>query len=59
MGPAAGAAGGQQRVTAMFHRKDGRMLHVRKVTQAEPGQLAIYDALGVSATPGGVSKLIV
>ncbi len=50
---------GQQRVTAKFRRKDGRMLHVRKATQAEPGQLAIYDALGVSASPGGVSKLIV
>ena len=49
----------QQRVTAMFRRKDGRMLHVRKATQAEPVQQAIYDALGVSATPGGVSKLIV
>ena len=51
--------GGQQRVTAVFRRQDGRTLHVRKATQAEPGQLAIYDALGVSASPGGTRKLIV
>ena len=50
---------GQQRVTAVFRRQDGRTLHVRKATQAEPGQLAIYDALGVSASPGGIRKLIV
>ena len=50
---------GQQRVTAVFRRQDGRMLHVRKATQAEPGQQAIYDKLGIAASPGGVSKLIV
>ena len=50
---------GQQRVTAVFRRQDGRTLHVRKATQAEPGQLAIYDALGVSASPGGIRKMIV
>ena len=50
---------GQQRVTAVFRRQDGRTLHVRKATQAEPGQQAIYDALGVSASPGGIRKLIV
>ncbi len=51
--------GGQQRVTAVFRREDGRTLHVRKATQAEPGQRAIYDALGVAADPGGVRKMIV
>ncbi len=50
---------GQQRVTAQFRRQDGRMLRVRKATQAEPGQLAIYDKLGVDASPGGVRELIV
>ena len=50
---------GQQRVTATFRRQDGRMLHARKATQAEPGQLAIYNKLGVAASPGGVRKLIV
>ena len=51
--------GGQQRVTAVFRQKQGRVLHVRKATKAELGQQAIYDALGVSASPGGVRKLIV
>ena len=50
---------GQQRVTAVFRREDGRTLHVRKATQAEPGQQAIYDALGVSSAPGGIRKMIV
>ena len=51
--------GGQQRVTAVFRQKQGRVLHVRKATKAELGQQAIYDALGMSASPGGVCKLIV
>ena len=46
-------------MTAVFRRQDGQMLHVRKGTQAEPGQQAIYDKLGIAASPGGVSKLIV
>jgi transposase len=50
---------GQVRVTATFRRPDGRALHVRKATQAEPGQRQIYQALGVNPSPGGVSKMIV
>jgi len=50
---------GQVRVTATFRRPDGRALHVRKATQAEPGQRQIYQALGVNPSPGGVSKLLV
>ena len=50
---------GQQRVTATFRRADGRALHVRKATRAEPRQLAIYAALGVDPSPGGVQKTIV
>ena len=50
---------GQQRVTATFRRADGRALHVRKATRAEPRQLAIYSALGVDPSPGGVQKTIV
>ena len=50
---------GQQRVTVTFRRKDGRTLHVRKATRAEPDQKAIYDALGVDPSPGGVRKMIV
>ena len=50
---------GQQRVTAVFRREDGRTLHVRKATRAEASQQAIYDALGVDASPGGIRKLTV
>ena len=50
---------GQQRVTATFRRPDGRTLHVRTATQAEPEQRAIYDALGVDPQPGHVRKTII
>lgn len=50
---------GQQRITATFRRGDGRTLHVRKATRAEPPQQALYDALGVDAQPGGIRKTIV
>ena len=50
---------GQQRVTATFRRPDGRTLHVRTTTQAEPEQRAIYDALGVDPQPGRVRKTII
>ena len=50
---------GQQRVTATFRRPDGRTLHMRTTTQAEPDQRAIYDALGVDPHPGGVRKTLV
>ena len=49
----------QQRVTATFRQRDGRTLNVRKATVAEPELKAIYDALGISASPGGIKKLIV
>ncbi len=50
---------GQQRVTATFRRPDGRTLHVRTATQAEPEQRNIYDALGVDPHPGGVRKTLI
>ena len=50
---------GQQRITATFRRADGRTLHVRKATRAEPPQQAIYDALGIGSTPGGTRKTVV
>jgi hypothetical protein len=49
----------QQRVTATFRQRDGRTLHVRKATVAEPASRKIYDALGIEAAPGGVRKLMV
>ena len=50
---------GQQRVTATFRRPDGRALHVRTTTQAEPEQRAIFDALGIDPQPGRVRKTII
>ena len=50
---------GQQRITAIFRRKDGRTLHVRKATRAEPRQRRIYEALGLDPAPGGIRKMIV
>ena len=50
---------GQHRVTATFRRKDGRTLHVRKATRAEPHQLTIYNVLGRNPAPGGIKKLTV
>ena len=49
----------QCRVTASFRRADGKALHVRKATRAEPEQMAIYQALKVNPAPGGISKTIV
>ena len=50
---------GQCRVTATFRRADGRILHVRKATRAEPAQLAILQALGSDPSPGGIQKMVV
>jgi len=49
---------GQQRVTATFTQKDGRTLHVRKTTLAEPKLRNLYDALSLSATPVGTRKYV-
>lgn len=48
----------QQRVTATFKQRDGRTLHVRKTTVAEPKLQRLYDALGLPASPVGVRKLV-
>lgn len=49
---------GQIRVTATFKQRDGRTLHVRKTTLAEPRLKELYDALALSASPVGVRKLV-
>ena len=48
----------QRRVTTSLRRKDGRTIHVRKSTLAEPGLMAIYQALAIHPAPGGIKKLI-
>ena len=50
---------GQCRVTVSFRRTDGRTLHLRSATRADPEQLAIYQALGIDPAPGAVQKTIV
>jgi transposase len=50
---------GQRRTTTSMRRADGRMLHVRKTSRAEPELAQIYQALGIDASPGGVKKLVV
>ena len=49
----------QCRVTASFRRADGKALHVRKATKAEPEQMAIYHALKANPAPGGICKTII
>ena len=52
------ALAGQDRVTVTFKRADGKTVHIRKATRAEPRQQAIYDALGISDRPGRTEKTI-
>ncbi|MDD2860233.1 MAG: hypothetical protein PHI71_04070 [Acidiphilium sp.] len=40
----------QQRITATFQQRDGRTLHVRKATVAEPALRRIYGALASAGT---------
>jgi hypothetical protein len=48
----------QQRVTATFRQRDGKTLHVRKATVAEPKLKEIYNKLGLDPSPGGTKKLV-
>lgn len=49
---------GQDRVTVTLKRADGKTVHIRKTTRAEPPQQVIYDALGISDRPGRTEKTI-
>ncbi|MCX8521869.1 MAG: hypothetical protein ORN28_10085 [Rhodoferax sp.] len=49
----------QHRVTVTMQRSDGRSIHIRQASEAEPAVKQICRALGISAAPGGVKKLIV
>ena len=48
----------QCRVTSSLRRRDGRTVHVRKSTVAEPALMKIYQALNINPAPGGAKKLI-
>jgi len=49
----------QQRITVILRRDDGRTIHLRKATNAEPRQSVIYTALKISEQPGGVRKTLI
>ncbi len=42
----------QQRVTTIFRCENGKTVHLRKSTRAEPEQKQIYDVLGITSQPG-------
>ncbi len=49
----------QQRITVVMQRADGKTIHLRKTTKAEPHQKEIFTALGIAAQPGVTQKTIV
>ena len=48
----------QRRVTSSMRRRDGRTLHIRKSTVAEPDLQKIYQVLKLNSAPGGTKKLL-
>jgi transposase len=48
----------QHRVTSSMRRRDGRTIHIRKSTVAEPDLRKIYQALKLNPAPGKTKKLI-
>jgi transposase len=48
----------QQRITATFKQRDGRTLHLRKATVAEPKLKRLYEILEIPDSPGGIQKLV-
>jgi transposase len=48
----------QVRITTTMRREDGRIIHIRKSSKAEPPHQAIYDALNLSYQPGEKVKTI-
>ena len=48
----------QRRVTVSFTQRDGRTLNVRKTTRPEPDLLRLYQALGISPSPGRTRKFV-
>jgi transposase len=50
---------GQERVTVVLHRDDGKICHIRKATRPEPRQLVIYNALGLPSLPGKTEKTLI
>ena len=49
----------QQRITVILQREDGKTIHLRKTTRAEPQQSTIYKMLEISTQPGGIKRTLV
>ena len=50
---------GQERVTVVLHRDDGKIYHIRKATRPEPHQQDLYNALGLPHLPGKTEKTLI
>jgi transposase len=50
---------GQDRVTVLLHRDDGKVYHIRKTTHPEPRQKIILDTLALSHYPGSTRKTLI
>jgi transposase len=46
------------RISTTLKREDGRVVHIRKSSRAEPAHKRIYDALGLPHQPGKILKTI-
>lgn len=49
----------QQRITVTLQREDGKTIHLRKATKADPQQSTLYNLLGISEQPGGIKKTLI
>ena len=49
----------QQRITVSLKRQDGKTIHIRKSTLAEPHQQTIYDALGMQSKDGFNQRTVI
>jgi transposase len=49
----------QQRITVTLQREEGKTIHLRKATKAEPQQSDLYKMLGISEQPGGIKKTLI
>jgi transposase len=49
----------QVRITTTMKRKDGKVVHIRKSSKAEPSHQIIYDALNLSYQPGRIVKTVI
>jgi len=50
---------GQDRVTVVLRRDDGKVYHIRKSTHPEPRQQIILDALQLPHSPGSTQKTLI